>query len=252
MKRPDRHQFAVSAACACALLLAAAAHAASIPNPTNWSIDSDHINLVGVWSRASDRWNAADSLAYGARVTVTVRDIANNPVAGVPVVIDFSACPGLLISGTQSYRGMIAGCTSPSVLNYTTPNGTVSFVVVGSLQGRAEQPRACAIVYVDSYLLGRLSVGVYDQTGTGGLTLADIGLFWADVNSGTYHARCDLDGNGALTLADVAYVWDANLTPFDVSATTVCSNPPINPPPPPPPGGSYDPGPVNPGPKRYP
>ncbi len=241
---------AVAAVIGGALSHAAAAHAATgIPGPGNISIDANHINLVGIWSTASNKWSAADSLLYGARVTVTVRDLSNNPIAGRPVTIDFSGCPGLLISGTQSYHGMTSGCSTPTVSNFSTTNGTVSFVVVGSIQSRNSEPVwGCAAVYVDSYLIASLGVSAYDQTGSGGFTLADIGFFWTDLNSGRYHARCDLDGNGYLTLADIAHAWDANLHVFDVSATTVCSNPP----PYPGPGGSYDPGPVNPGPKRTP
>ncbi len=248
MNAPTRHLVTWAAVLSCALSCAAVPPAAgAVVIPPNVSIDSNHINLVGIWSRASDRWNAADSLAYGARVTVTVRDVSYNPIAGVPVTIDFSGCPGVFISNTQSYRGMTAACTTPTVQNYTTWSGTVSFVVVGSLHSRAEQAPACAFVFADNYFVGRLSVGVYDQTGTGGLTLADISYFWSDLNSGTYHTRSDLDGNGTLTLADISYVWAAYTSSFDASATTLCSNPPVNPPP-----SGDDPGPVGPGPKRLP
>ncbi len=213
-------------------LAAGAGPAPAIISPGNITLSDTHLNLVGVWSWASDPWNAADTLAYGARLTVTVRDIANNPVAGVPVMIDFSGCPGLRISGTQSYHGEISGCAMPWVLNYTGLQGRVSLVVVGSLQRRVDQAQGCARVYADNYYVGAISVGVYDQNDAGGMSLADIGLFWSDLGSGTYHARSDLDGNGELTLADVAYAWNADTNlPFNVSATTVCSNPP-------PPGGS--------------
>jgi hypothetical protein len=208
---------------ALAVILGAAPAFAGLPSPGNVVISTNRINLVGYSSFAADPLNAADSTEYKAKLTVTVRDLANNPIPGLPVVIDFSGCTSdVRISAAQSYHAQTTGCASALVQDYTTADGSVSFVVMGGLAGRTDHPAGCARVFVDSYFAGNLGVGAFDQTGSGGMTLADIAWFWSDVGSGGFHDRSDLNGDGALTLADLAYAWRAMGARFDASGVPLC------------------------------
>ncbi len=190
-----------------------------------------HINLVGWFSGAADPANAADSLDYGAQIEISIRDVSNNPVGGWPVAIDFSGCASdVRIAATQSYHGLVTTCARAWVQGVTASNGIASFVVIGGRVGDTDHPADCATVYIPCRRDGpldrscfSLGVGTYDQTNVaGGMSLADIGLAWRDVNSGLPHDRTDFDGNGYLTLADIAYVWDADMHPFDRSAGALC------------------------------
>jgi hypothetical protein len=209
---------------ACAMLLGAAASFAGIVSPGNCTVGATRINLVGY--NSSGTGDLADSLEIFSKLTVTVRDIANNPIAGVPVVLDFSACASgdIKIGNFQSFHGQTVGCATATVQNYSTSNGTVSFVVVGGRSSSTDHALGCAKVYADSYLLGSLNVGTFDQTNSSGFTLADIAFFWTDVNSGIFHDRTDMDGSGSLVLADIAYAWTANghASSFNASSAVLC------------------------------
>jgi hypothetical protein len=136
---------------ACATLFGAIAAYAGIVSPGNCTVGDTRINLVGSSSSAADPNNAADSTEVKSKLTVTVRDIGNNPIAGVPVVLDFSACaPEVKISGTQKYHAQTAGCATATVQGYSTANGTVSFVVIGGITTRTSHAAGCAKVYADN------------------------------------------------------------------------------------------------------
>ncbi len=180
------------------------------------------INLVGLSPWAADPANAADSLEYKCRLVVSVRDVRDNPIAGIPVVIVFSGCPDVRIAATQSYRSETVTCGVAAVQGYSTTNGTATFVVIGSLAGRAGHAPGCAQIYADGYVGPTLGVGAYDQDGIGGMSLADVGWIWADVASGQFQDRSDLDGSGAPGLADVAWAWSALSHPFTRSGSPLC------------------------------
>ena len=214
---------------ACAMLLGAAASFAGVVSPANCVVGSgvgnQRINLVGYKSAAVG--DKADSLEFKSTLQVLVRDISNNPIAGIPVVIDFSTCASageIKISGTQYFHGQTAGCATATVQGYSQPNGIVTFCIVGGRSGSVDHAFGCAKVYADSYLLGSIGVGTYDQTNSAGFTLADVAFFWNDVNSGNFHDRTDVDGSTFLTLADVAYGWAANghASSFNASSSPIC------------------------------
>jgi hypothetical protein len=205
---------------ACATLFGAVAAFAGIVSPANCTVGATRINLVGFNAAASG--DQADSTASLSKLTITVRDLVNSPIAGVPVVLDFSGCTSdVKVASTQSYHAQTAGCSTATVQGYTTSNGTVSFVVIGGRSAATAHAAGCAKVYADSYLLGSLSVGTFDQNNIGGMTLADVSYFWGDVASGSFHDRTDINGDGILSLADVAYGWGAN-GHFNTSGAVLC------------------------------
>lgn len=188
---------------ACAMLLGAAAYA-GIVSPANSTVGANRINLVGFNSAGAG--DQADSTALLSKLTITVRDIANNPVAGVPVVLDFSGCTGdVKIAQTQSYHAEATGaCATATVQGYTTTNGTISFVVIGGKSLAGTHTNTCCKVYADSYQLGSgIGVGTFDMNNAAGLTLADLGAWATDYFGGVNPDRADYNGDASVTLADL-------------------------------------------------
>jgi hypothetical protein len=191
---------------------------AGIPSPGNTTISNTRINLVG-WNGTT----SADSTEINSKVTITVRDVANDPVSGIPVVLDFSACgPEIKIAGTQHYHALTTNCPSGAVQDYSTQNGTVSFVVTGGITNRTSHAAGCCKILIDSYLVGSLNVGAFDQNNLAGMTLADVSFFWADNGSSAERSNVnDSQTAPTVTLADVAFAWAAN-GKFRASGASLC------------------------------
>lgn len=189
---------------ACGLFIASIA-AAGVPSPTNSTMNT-RINLVGYNAAATDPNNAADSVATGAKFTVTVRDLANNAIAGSNVVIDFSAAnTDFQVATTQPYHSEVVTCATNQVSNFSNASGVVTFVVVGGNRatGAVHAPNS-GKVYADGVLLGNIGIGVYDRDGANGVKLADLGYFAGDYFSVAHNQdRSDYDGNGSVALADL-------------------------------------------------
>ena len=206
---------------ACAALLGVAAAHAGVVNPGSCIIGASHISLVGAYAAASDPANAADSVDSQAKLTITVRDISLNPIAGIPVVLDFSGCTAdTKIKATQSYHAQTASCATATVQGFTTTNGTVSFVVIGGRSTTAGHSNGCAQVYADSYLLGSIGVATFDSNNDGIMNLTDVSAFWAD--NGTSRDRSDVTGDGTVNLTDVSNAWAANSHAFNLGGASLC------------------------------
>ena len=213
----------LAAATAALAAFGAVARAGIVFPYPNSTISATRINLVGRDPGAPG--DQADSTAAFAKVTVTVRDVANNPVPNVSVVLDYSGCTSdLKFSSTTSYHHtLLRDCRLYEVEGYTDASGTVQFVVIGARGGDTPHLPGCMIVFADSYLIGRLGVGAYDQNGVNGLTLADLGLWAADYFAATNPDRSDYNGDGVVTLADLsmwAGAYFANHSP--ASAASYC------------------------------
>jgi hypothetical protein len=190
---------------ACATILGVAAAYAGVVSPGNCSVGGTRINLVGFNSAAPG--DKADSVSTNAKITITVRDVSNNPIPGIPVVLDFSGCVSdvkVASSASQSYHAIATGCATATVQGYSTANGTVSFVVVGGRSAATSHAVGCAKVYADSYLLGSISVGTYDQNNAGGVNGADLSLFGIDLFGGLNPDRSDYNGDLVVNGADLS------------------------------------------------
>ncbi len=123
--------------------------------------------------------------------TVTVKDVAGNPVSNSTVVVDFCAgAPPIDICSTP-------GCT----FNGTT---NTSGVVVLNIPAGGVAASAVAAIKADGVLLAQRAVASTDQTGDLLVTPADITAINALL--GTTDKRGDLDGDGVVTSADVNLV----------------------------------------------
>jgi len=198
---------------ACCGVLAASYAMAAIPSPADSDIPCG-INLVTTVS------GAADPHPFGT-VTIVVRDVAQNPIPGSSVVIDFDACVGpssasdIRLCSAQPHPGVTATCTSPvgEISAVTDGSGSVVLRVVGASQGGPAATTAaginCATVYADGINLGTINVGTFDMDSGGGL-LNDASVWKQDYIASInppfpVNGRGDFDCSGVL-LNDLS-VW---------------------------------------------
>lgn len=195
-----------AALAACGILFGAAAAFAGVPSPGNTAptFSANRINLVGYNVSTS----SADSVAFGAKFTLTVRDLANNPIANSSVLIDFSGVTGdTRIDDTQAnYQLLTANCGAYTVRTLSDATGLASFVVVGGGTAAVSPAHAplAAKVYADGVLIGNIGVGVYDQNGAAGVGGADLSRFLGDFVLGTNPDRSDFNGAGGVGGADLS------------------------------------------------
>jgi len=143
------------------------------PDPGN-SIVPSYIDLVGMHQGVPDPAGA---------FSVTVRDNANQPVAGVVVTLDFSGCPDLAPASDQPYSGLTVDCGAATVSATTDVAGIARFVIVGSVLHRSPASTAgCAVIRAgpNDVVLGQTSVAVYDQDGVNGVGANDLSLWFCD------------------------------------------------------------------------
>lgn len=190
---------------ACGVLFGAAVAFAGVPDPINSNVPG-RINLVGVDAGSGN----ANGAAAGATFSVTVRDLAANPIANSSVVIDFTGdLTDTRVADTQPYAGLTMNCGTHGVSALTDGSGVATFVVVGggtSVYGAAHS--SGANVYADGVLLGTTHVGYYDMDGVGGVAIPDLSRWAADFFGGTNPERADYDDAGGVAVPDLA-VWSA-------------------------------------------
>jgi len=142
--------------------------------------------------------------------TVTVRDLANNPIAGSSVVIDFSGCPnGAFICPTRPGDPYSVNLVARTLSMVTPANGAVTFPArIGGVG-----PAGCAKVFADGVLLRSYALASPDQNGNGlaaGIIDVDPALFAAKL--GTVDPTADFDcSGGAVDLAD-QLIFNQNLS----------------------------------------
>lgn len=208
--------------CVAGILVASAA-LANVPDPAKSSLQSAYIDVEGSTSGNPDL--CTDGRC--GNFTVTVRDFANNVIAGSTVVIDFSGCSDIQISCDQ-----LTGVTGQSYLAGKKVSGTTnaSGQFIFKVQGASNAaPTAgntttagtnvgvpCAQVYADGVpLTPTLVVAAYDVNGLGSPTAAvsgaDVSLVSAENLKGAL---------GAQKRARDDYNHDNNITGVDVSAAS--------------------------------
>ena len=142
--------------------------------------------------------------------TVTVRDFANNPIAGSSVVIDFSGCPnGAYICPTRPGDPYSVNLVARTLSMVTPANGAVTFPArIGGVG-----PAGCAKVFADGVLLRSYALASPDQNGNGlaaSVIDVDPALFAAKL--GTVDPTADFDcSGGAVDLAD-QLIFNQNLS----------------------------------------
>lgn len=164
---------------------------AQVPTPAN-SITPRMIPVVG-----HDASGVPDPIG---EVTVIFRDLANQPIAGALIQLDFSACTELRLCADSHDPSAVTDCAQRTITKVSDANGAARFRVVGysvAPPGTPGAPYNAARVYADGVLLASPSVAIYDLTGGGGLTPADLSAWLDDFFGGFDPARSDYDDTGA-------------------------------------------------------
>ena len=189
-----RRSFAFAVA-ACSLLFAATAHA-GWPSPANSTIPG-HVNLVGLGPAGPDS-------AFG-HCEVIFRDLANNPMPGVEIALDFSDVSDMTIATDPHDPRLTVHCSPRMVTAVTDQNGRAVFTVIGSaIPGRPASPVYAFKLYADGILLGSPTLSAFDMNGQGGVDPTDLSLWSADFFSVTNPMRADYDGTGGVSIADLS------------------------------------------------
>lgn len=208
-----------AALAACGALFGAAVAFAGVPSPGNSTIPA-RINLVGhsIGTGQPDGAQAASS------VTVTVRDLGNNPIANSSVVFDFSGCVSdTRIGDTQPYAGLTANCGTHGISGLTDVTGVATFVVEGGgIAGAPKHAFGAGKIYADGVLLGSVNVGLYDLNGLTGVDGLDLSLFGADLFSAGQEDRADYDNSGTVDGLDLSVFGAALFGTSQASAATYC------------------------------
>ncbi len=167
------------------------------PNPAPWTAPA-LIPVVGL--------NAAGVPDPVGEIAIVARDIANNPIPGVPVVIDFSGCSEVRLSADPHDPDAVVDCVQRTVRKATDAAGVVRFRVVGcsvAVPGTPGSPWSCARIYGDGALVASPSVAIYDLAGCDGLNPGDLAAWLADFYM-VSPSRIDYDGSGAVGPADLS------------------------------------------------
>jgi len=194
----------------CAGVLAASSAMAAVPSPADSDVPCG-FNLVGSTGGVAD---------VRGQFTVTVRDLAHNPIAGSSVVIDFNACSAdIRVCSVQPVAGVTADCSGAvgSISAVTDGAGSVVLRIVGGARNiAAHTPGAgykCATVYADGINLGNVNIGAYDENGAGGVNPADISVWLPDLFDypGTYRGRSDFNCTNNINPSDLSLLLSAVL-----------------------------------------
>ncbi len=154
------------------------------------------IRLVG-----SDGVQASPSGAF----QVVVRDLANNPMPFVAVVVDLSGAPDLRMCGDQLDASLTLDCAHAKVSALTDANGIARFTLLGGGFGPALTIGYPAQFYCQGILLGSVPVSSYDLDGQGGVSANDLSVWLAEFASGTPYVRSDFDCSGDVGANDLSF-----------------------------------------------
>ncbi len=127
--------------------------------------------------------------------TAVVRDLANNPLVGSRVTIDFSSCPGVSVCGVVQDPGYTYDANTRYVQALTDQTGTVTF--------RLHAGGLCAAgvrVWADGLLIATPRMASPDQNGDQVVVESDFTIFEAKL--GTNDLTADFDCNGVVDLED--------------------------------------------------
>ncbi len=161
---------------------------------------------AGVPSSANSSLPACMALCpFGdAPFSVVVRDIANNPVAGSSVVLDFSSCPGAYLCTIGGEPDAIVDLPSRTVRGITNVSGNATLHAHVGGTGPAGSVR----VFADGVLLQSYALASPDQDGDGfvvSIIGPDDAIFAAKL--GTTNPTADFDCSGLVDFMDEQFFY---------------------------------------------
>jgi len=191
-------------------LVAASASFAGVPSPANSTVPAC-VPLVGSSLGVVD--------AAGA-ISITVRDLANNPLNGASVVIDLSGCTDLAIcdQAGQFDPAALVNCAAKTSRKFTDALGAVTFTVLGGSNGASNATTLLggAKIYANGVLIASPTASAFDLDGSSGVGANDLSAWLGDFGSGTPFGRSDYDCSGGIGANDLS-IW---LVAFGSGAST--------------------------------
>jgi len=177
-------------------LLAATAAMAGVPSAANSTVPPC-ISLVGSSAGLAD--------ASGT-FSVTVRDLANNPLNGASVVVDLSGCTDIAICDDQLDVDALVNCAAKTTRKFTDALGNVSFTVLGGSNGAGNATTLLggAKIYANGTQIGSPTAAAYDLDGQLGLGANDLSAFLTDFASAINYGRSDFDCSGNIGANDLS------------------------------------------------
>jgi len=190
-------------------LLIASAAMAGVPSPGNSTVPAC-ITLVGSAAGVPD--------AAAGLFSVTVRDLANNPLAGASVVIDLSGCTDIAICDDQLDAGALVNCAAKTTRKFTDALGAVSFTVLGGSNGAGNATTLIGggKIYANGVLIGSPTAAAYDLDGGSGVGANDLSAWLTDFGTGNPFGRSDYDCSGGIGANDLSF-W---LTEFGAATSS--------------------------------
>ena len=189
--------------------LIASAAMAGVPSPGN-STSPPCISLVGSLAGTPD---------LVGQFTVTVRDLANNPLNGASVVVDFSAASDIRICSNQLDAGALVNCAAKTTRKFTNLAGQVTFIVLGGStgSGNATTLLGGARIYANGTLIASPTASVFDLDGSNGVGINDLSVWLTDFGTigNPAFGRSDFDCSGTVGINDLS-VW---LTEFGLGSS---------------------------------
>lgn len=194
------------------LCMGVAARADQVPDPTKSTVPS-YVKVVGTNAGVPDP---------AGTFTVTLRDYANNPIAGHTVTVDFSNCTDLVLCGAQA-NGAQLDCAAKTVSLISNAAGLAGFIVVGGgvNAGTTVPPaiapgaeRGCARVFDNATQLGTVTAVILDANGAlpagNGVTPLELSIAKNDIGAAglgaPYRGRSDYACDGSLSAVDLAFL----------------------------------------------
>ena len=177
-------------------LLAASAAMAGVPSAANSTVPAC-ISLVG---------SAAGVPDVLGTFSITVRDLANNPLSGASVVIDLSNCTELAICEDQLDANALVTCGAKTTRKFTDGLGQVTFIVLGGGNGLAASTLlGGGRVFANGTLIGSPTVAAYNLDGQLNVGGSDLALFLGDFASGQNYGRSDFDCSANIGGGDLSF-----------------------------------------------
>ena len=144
--------------------------------------------------------------AAAGQFVVVARDLANNPMPGVMIVVDVSAAPDLFLCADQLDPAATVDCVHKTVGKLTAADGSVQFTILGGSNGagNASTLFGGGHIYKNGTLIGSPTVSAYDLDSSGGLGANDLSAWLSDFYTGNPYGRSDYDCSGNLGANDLS------------------------------------------------
>lgn len=212
--RIPSHPCAMLALAVAVLLTSSRAEARDDPGPVNGTFPPC-VRVVGT--------NGGQASQQFGEFEVVWLDLANNPIPGALIRVDFSAIPELHIAADQPDPEAIVDCAGKGVSKLTDANGRAVFCIVGASTGAGSGVtllNGCKI-FANGRLCASPTASAFDLDGSNGLGAGDLAVFLSDFSTGQNLGRSDYDCSGYLGAADLS-IW---LIAFASGTQTVSAAP---------------------------